>query len=159
MKDFCWEEKEPSEFQRFVDWSIWVFPKIMVLPNHPFVHRVFHEINLPFLGARPYSWKHPYFIIFLFETTFVLYHLERIDGIAPSTFTIVYFERWKNGWDLMNRGIGESCKKLFTIMVIHQLGIVPLMFQKKKSSPLPLAKGEFGRMLEEFFDNHNIAQS
>ena len=59
----------------------------------------------------------------------------------------------------MNRGIGESCKKLFTIMVIHQLGIVLLMFQKLFSSLLPLAKGEFGRMLEEFFDNHNIAQS
>ena len=24
--------------------EMWVFPKIMVPPNHPFVHRVFHEI-------------------------------------------------------------------------------------------------------------------
>ena len=30
--------------------SIWVFLKIMAPPNHPFVHRVFHEINHPFWG-------------------------------------------------------------------------------------------------------------
>ncbi len=31
---------------------IWVFPKIGVgPPNHPFVHRVFHEINHPFWGT------------------------------------------------------------------------------------------------------------
>ena len=28
--------------------TMWVFPKIMVPPNHPFVHRVFPEINQPF---------------------------------------------------------------------------------------------------------------
>ena len=40
--------------------SIWVFPKIGVgPPNHPFVHRVFHEINHPFWGT-PICWKHPY---------------------------------------------------------------------------------------------------
>ncbi len=26
----------------------WMFPKIMVLPNHPFVHRVFHYFHHPF---------------------------------------------------------------------------------------------------------------
>ena len=31
--------------------TIWVFPKIILVPpNHPFVHRVFHEINHPFWG-------------------------------------------------------------------------------------------------------------
>ena len=29
-------------------------------PNHPFVHRVFHEINHPFWWFSPYFWKHPY---------------------------------------------------------------------------------------------------
>ncbi len=38
-----------------------VEPKIGVFPpqNHPFVHRVFHEINHPFWGYH-YVWKHPY---------------------------------------------------------------------------------------------------
>ena len=38
--------------------SMLVFPKIMGKhpPNHPFVHRVFHEINHPFWGFSPYSW-------------------------------------------------------------------------------------------------------
>jgi len=34
--------------------SGWKPPKF-----HPFVHRVFHEINHPFLGY-PYFWKHPF---------------------------------------------------------------------------------------------------
>ena len=33
--------------------DIWVFPKIMGPPNHPFVHRVFHEINHPFCFSLP----------------------------------------------------------------------------------------------------------
>ena len=37
----------------------WVFPKIMVPPNHPFVHRVFHYFHHPFWGFYPYFWKHP----------------------------------------------------------------------------------------------------
>ena len=32
---------------------IWVFPKIMVPPNHPFVHRVFHYFHHPFWGPTP----------------------------------------------------------------------------------------------------------
>ena len=36
----------------------WVFPKIMVPPNHPFVHRVFHY-KPSILGGTPYFWKHP----------------------------------------------------------------------------------------------------
>ncbi len=38
-------------------------PKIgggLKTPNHPFVHRVFHEINHPFWGGSPYFWKYPY---------------------------------------------------------------------------------------------------
>ena len=30
-----------------------VFPKIMVPPNHPFVHRVFHYFHHPFWGPTP----------------------------------------------------------------------------------------------------------
>ena len=37
---------------------IWVFPKIMVLPNHPFGNRVFHY--KPSIFRYPYIWKHPY---------------------------------------------------------------------------------------------------
>ena len=36
-----------------------MFPKIMVPPNHPFVHRVFHYFHHPFWGFSPYFWKHP----------------------------------------------------------------------------------------------------
>ena len=38
---------------------IWVFPKIGVPPNHPFVDRVFHYFHHPFWGKHPYFWKHP----------------------------------------------------------------------------------------------------
>ena len=31
--------------------SGWVFPKIMVPPNHPFVHKVFHDFHHPFWGV------------------------------------------------------------------------------------------------------------
>ena len=35
----------------------WVFPKIMVPPNHPFGHRVFHYFHHPFWGVyHPYFW-------------------------------------------------------------------------------------------------------
>ena len=35
-------------------WYMGVNPKIMGNPpNHPFVHRVFHEINHPFWGVLP----------------------------------------------------------------------------------------------------------
>ena len=35
---------------------IWVFPRIMVPPNHPLKNRVFHEIIHPFRGFSPYFW-------------------------------------------------------------------------------------------------------
>ncbi len=37
---------------------IWVFPKIMVPPNHPIFNRVFHY--KPSILGYPYFWKHPY---------------------------------------------------------------------------------------------------
>ena len=42
----------------------WVFPKIMVSPNHPLVHRVFHYFHHPFWGTTIfgntciYHWTH-----------------------------------------------------------------------------------------------------
>ena len=36
--------------------AMWVFPKIMLPPNHPMFNRVFHEINHPFWGCSPYFW-------------------------------------------------------------------------------------------------------
>ena len=44
----------PSIFKIIVsvDYTIiWVFPKTMVPPNHPFVHRVFHEISTIHFGG------------------------------------------------------------------------------------------------------------
>ena len=32
---------------------MWVLPKIIVPPNHPFVHRVFHYFHHPFWGKNP----------------------------------------------------------------------------------------------------------
>ena len=41
--------------------NIWVFPKIMISPNHPFVHRVFHYFHHPFWGVLPlFLVQHPY---------------------------------------------------------------------------------------------------
>ena len=40
---------------------IWVFPKIMVPPNHPMFNGVWnHYFHHPFWGTHPYFWKHPY---------------------------------------------------------------------------------------------------
>ena len=41
---------------------VWLFPKIMVPPNHPFSSILigFSIINHPFWGFSPYFWKHPY---------------------------------------------------------------------------------------------------
>ena len=45
---------------KFIFIHMWVFPKIGVLPNHPFVHRVFHYFHHPFSGNYPYFWvQHP----------------------------------------------------------------------------------------------------
>ena len=58
-----WQSRRNGRF----DWSnekwpqtvvldIWVFPKIMVPPNHPFLHRVFHY-KPSILGVKsPYFW-------------------------------------------------------------------------------------------------------
>ena len=46
---------------------IWVFPKIMVPPNHPFVHRVFHEINHSFWGTKNF-WFNTHIIALDFKT-------------------------------------------------------------------------------------------
>ena len=37
---------------------IWVFPKIVVPPNHPFVHRVFHYFHHPFWGTTIFGNTH-----------------------------------------------------------------------------------------------------
>ena len=46
-----------------------VNPKIMgKFPNHPFVHRVFHEIyTIHFGGKHPYFWKHPKMMFVVFN--------------------------------------------------------------------------------------------
>ena len=40
--------------------SIWMFPKIVVPPNHPLKNRLFHYFHHPFWGKIHYFWKHPY---------------------------------------------------------------------------------------------------
>ena len=51
-----------------------MFPKIVGWkpPNHPFVHKVFHDFHHPFWGFSPYFWKHPY-ISTLILTIHILY--------------------------------------------------------------------------------------
>ena len=51
-----WEHRLGIKF-----WNnlIWRFPKIGLPPNHPFIDRIFHEINHPFWGT-PHFWKPPY---------------------------------------------------------------------------------------------------
>ena len=39
--------------------SKWMFPKIVVPPNHPLKNRGFHYIHHPFWGKHPYFWKPP----------------------------------------------------------------------------------------------------
>ena len=38
--------------------SIWMFPEMGVLPNHPFIDGIFHELNNPAMGYL-YFWKPP----------------------------------------------------------------------------------------------------
>ena len=45
--------------------SIWVFPKIMVPPNHPFVHRVFHHNKPSILGVFTLFLETPIYIYIL----------------------------------------------------------------------------------------------
>ena len=56
-------------FHSLVVGGIWVFPKIWILPNHPFVHRVFHY--KPSIFSYPYFWKHPY--VWRFKTSQLFY--------------------------------------------------------------------------------------
>ena len=63
--------------------SIWVFPKIMVPPNHPFVHRVFHEINHPF-------WDTPIFG----NTHFIVFHINFDDVRRKSRGGFLQILRW-----------------------------------------------------------------
>ena len=46
----------------FIHLFIWLFPKIVVPPNHPF-NRVFHY--KPSILGFLYFWKHPYIHVFL----------------------------------------------------------------------------------------------
>ena len=41
-------------------YSIWMFPKIVVPPNHPLKNRVFHYFHHSFWGFSHYFWKKPY---------------------------------------------------------------------------------------------------
>ena len=38
--------------------QIWMFPKIVVPPNHPLKYRVFHYFHHSFWGFSHYFWKH-----------------------------------------------------------------------------------------------------
>ncbi len=54
------DKHAPSHKPKTLKWSSWVFPKLMVPPNHPFKNRVFHEIfNHPFWDTHIFG-KHPY---------------------------------------------------------------------------------------------------
>ncbi len=54
--------------QTVIRWKhVGVEPKIMVPPNHPFVHRVFHEIFTIHFGFSPLFLETPMWNLFLFE--------------------------------------------------------------------------------------------
>ena len=53
---------------------IWVFPKIMVPPNHPFVHSVFHYFHHPFWGVLPLLLvQHPFGHIWASDSGIYIY--------------------------------------------------------------------------------------
>ncbi len=43
----------PPKQERILEKTMWVFPKIVVLPNHPLKNRVFHYFHHPFWGKKP----------------------------------------------------------------------------------------------------------
>ncbi len=53
-----------SKWKRFHgNFIIWVFPKIVVPPNHPIVNRGFHYFHHPFWGVyHPYFWFNTHII-------------------------------------------------------------------------------------------------
>ena len=55
--------------QKVVVLNIWVFPKIRVPPNYPFIHfdRVFHYFNHPFWAFYPYFWNSPIICLSLYQ--------------------------------------------------------------------------------------------
>ena len=64
---------------------IWMFPKIMVSRNHPWINRVFHY--KPSILGYPYLWKHPY--VHLRHSPFASFccwlksHLKTVFGASP----------------------------------------------------------------------------
>ena len=88
-----------------IDVDIWMFPRIVVPPNHPF-NRVFHY--KPSILGYPYFWKHPYTGILL--------------SISPSlchTFTVqVWFE---GCWSKCHVRDGRSICKICGILLVRLL--------------------------------------
>ena len=53
-----------DDFPNFPFGGIWMFPKIMVPPNHPLKNRVFHYFHHPFWGETPlFLVQHPYVFV------------------------------------------------------------------------------------------------
>ena len=53
-----------DDFPNFPFGGIWMFPKIMVPPNHPLKNRVFHSFHHPFWGVLPlFLVQHPYVFV------------------------------------------------------------------------------------------------
>ena len=63
----------------------WVFPKIMVPPNHPFLHRVFHDFHHPFWGS------------FIFGNP----HMNKYRNTLPETNVAIL--HLKMGWKAPNK--------------------------------------------------------
>ena len=56
-----------------------MFPKIVVPPNHPFVHRVFHYVHHPFWGFCTYFWFNtPYISVRKFFRCWVVFRVGMI---------------------------------------------------------------------------------
>ena len=65
--------------------SIWVFPKIMVPPNHPFVHRVFHHNKPSILGVFTLFLETPIYI-YIYKYISYISHIDILSNY-PSPYS------------------------------------------------------------------------
>ena len=107
--DFCISSRGCHFFENHI--STWVFPKIGVgPPNHPFVHRVFHEIfTIHFGGKIPLFWEHPYTLEFvedLSKTFLWLFTKSRCPGPGGAWN---FGEMWSTCHHLLQCCSGSMC--------------------------------------------------
>ena len=65
---------------------IWVFPKIMVPPNHPLNNRVYHDFHHPFWGPTPIFGSTPIYVFIcpVFWVKLEVRNIHHFPGWEPS---------------------------------------------------------------------------